>query len=668
MADHQGDASKSTPGAEKKPADEKPDGAAALAQPAAGTKRYTIPRHTPERPSTQEESDSARASRSRDEKPTDKQAAGQQQRSGAHPPQRLAAALAQAAGPVQGSVDEAQQNMSITHAMQQQYLAATSPNILNHQQHFHPPPASLQQQYLQQSILNAPLGQMQAAYMPAPIGTPFGFEGYPLTGGFPSQPSGPCTSTSAPTAPLSWRGGGGDDQLDQHTAVANEAWKQLDDHPHLMDPATKPTHVEGHPCITGAAMFESTKLNPGLVYLGEKNAGRWCEAREAVTMQIANSTSKYEYTLEDVRNSVASDIERLMGYDDACIVEGLPSSMGRHGPYRITMAAAAALSLIEAEGVTLFHFDSTNGLDHETDFDVEILLPSGRQYSLARPDRQTRPPKKHDLSCRIRFRIGIPSGMSARNDEERDRAMTRLRDHFRQHFKKYDAHNVGFHKHRDEHSGRFVQGLTGFVNHPANVSRGDFITTAFQELKYINAGMGELVKLTLDHDDIVKAKIQKCCFRTACPKTNGGKCDVWIQTMRKHGLMTSQHSSDHARGKRKMEPTEQQKDFRAREMSAIRAKRPPPQCRAHIRGRCTNGSSCTQPHTTDPATILCNSMVSAADKGVSATNKSYGYCALHLKNLPCPYKDCIHTLAITSPESEQKAGDEGEPATVQMEE
>ena len=668
MADHQGDASKSAPGAEKKPADEKPDGAAALAQPAAGTKRYTIPRHTPERPSTQEESDSARASRSRDEKPTDKQAAGQQQRSGAHPPQRLAAALAQAAGPVQGSVDEAQQNMSITHAMQQQYLAATSPNILNHQQHFHPPPASLQQQYLQQSILNAPLGQMQAAYMPAPIGTPFGFEGYPLTGGFPSQPSGPCTSTSAPTAPLSWRGGGGDDQLDQHTAVANEAWKQLDDHPHLMDPATKPTHVEGHPCITGAAMFESTKLNPGLVYLGEKNAGRWCEAREAVTMQIANSTSKYEYTLEDVRNSVASDIERLMGYDDACIVEGLPSSMGRHGPYRITMAAAAALSLIEAEGVTLFHFDSTNGLDHETDFDVEILLPSGRQYSLARPDRQTRPPKKHDLSCRIRFRIGIPSGMSARNDEERDRAMTRLRDHFRQHFKKYDAHNVGFHKHRDEHSGRFVQGLTGFVNHPANVSRGDFITTAFQELKYINAGMGELVKLTLDHDDIVKAKIQKCCFRTACPKTNGGRCDVWIQTMRKHGLMTSQHSSDHARGKRKMEPTEQQKDFRAREMSAIRAKRPPPQCRAHIRGRCTNGSDCTAPHTTDPATILCNSMVSAADKGVSATNKSYGYCALRMKNLPCPYKDCIHTLTITSPESEQKAGDEGEPATVQMEE
>ena len=127
MADHQGDSSKSAPGAAKKPADEKPDGAAAHAQPADGTKHYTIPRRTPERPSAQEESDGARASRSRDEKSTDKQTAGQQQRSGAHPPQRLAGALAQAADPVQGSVDEAQQSASIARAMQH---AAQPPQTL----------------------------------------------------------------------------------------------------------------------------------------------------------------------------------------------------------------------------------------------------------------------------------------------------------------------------------------------------------------------------------------------------------------------------------------------------------------------------------------------------------------------------------------------------------
>ena len=67
--------------------------------------KYTIPRHTPERPTAQEESDSARASRSRDEKSTDQQTVSQQQRSGAHPPQRLAGALAKAADPVQEGID-----------------------------------------------------------------------------------------------------------------------------------------------------------------------------------------------------------------------------------------------------------------------------------------------------------------------------------------------------------------------------------------------------------------------------------------------------------------------------------------------------------------------------------------------------------------------------------
>ena len=159
MTDRQGDSSQSAPGAGKKPADQKPAGAAAQAQPADGPKHYTIPRRTPERPSAQEESDGARASRSRDEKSTDKQTAGQQQRSGAHPPQRLAAALAQAADPVQGSIDQAQQSVSIACAMQH---AAVIPSLLSHQQQvFHPPAGGLPQQYPPQSILNALLARHQ---------------------------------------------------------------------------------------------------------------------------------------------------------------------------------------------------------------------------------------------------------------------------------------------------------------------------------------------------------------------------------------------------------------------------------------------------------------------------------------------------------------------------
>ena len=46
-------------------------------------------------------------------------------------------------------------------------------------------------------------------------------------------------------------------------------------------------------------------------------------------------------------------------------------------------------------------------------------------------------------------------------------------------------------------------------------------------------------------------------------------------------------------------------------------------------------------HTTNPAEILCNSMVTAADKGVSINNKTYGYCHLFYANKECPYKDCV---------------------------
>ena len=117
------------------------------------------------------------------------------------------------------------------------------------------------------------------------------------------------------------------------------------------------------------------------------------------------------------------------------------------------MAAGAALSLIEAGGVTILRYDPAQGLDDELDFEVEILLPSGRSYPQVRDgqaERESRPPKKHDLSCRIRFMADVPSGLAARNHDERARALDMLRDQMQRHFTSRGAHNVGFHKHRDD--------------------------------------------------------------------------------------------------------------------------------------------------------------------------------------------------------------------------
>jgi len=105
------------------------------------------------------------------------------------------------------------------------------------------------------------------------------------------------------------------------------------------------------------------------------------------------------------------------------------------------------------------------------------------------------------------------------------------------------------------------------------------------------------------------------------------------------------------------------------ERDAIKAKRTQfqIQCRAHLRGRCINGNACQHAHSTNPAEILCNSMITTADKGISSNNKTYGYCHLFDKNMACPYKDCIHGLTLTPPEHEQQMGDGGEPPAEEME-
>ena len=138
-------------------------------------------------------------------------------------------------------------------------------------------------------------------------------------------------------------------------ANAQDKWKRLDDHPHLMDPMKKPPDSNGNPYIAGAAMFLSTTISPGTIFVGAQGSGRWCETHEAVTVMFRNKTNAISYRVEDVRSSVASEIQRIGGYDDNCILEDLPTAGGKCGPYKVNMAAVAAFCLFDAEGVTLFH-------------------------------------------------------------------------------------------------------------------------------------------------------------------------------------------------------------------------------------------------------------------------------------------------------------------------
>ena len=109
-------------------------------------------------------------------------------------------------------------------------------------------------------------------------------------------------------------------------------------------------------------------------------------------------------------------------------------------------------------------------------------------------------------------------------------------------------------------------------------------------------------------------------------------------------------------------PSDEQMEQRKKARDEIKARlteqRTGFQCRSHLKGRCTNGDKCTAPHTTNPAEITCNSMITAAaDAGVSRGNKTYGYCHLFYANMECPYKDCVHGLTLASPEPNQEGGD-----------
>ena len=517
-----------------------------------------------------------------------------------------------------------------------------------------------------------PPGNMLLGYPPAPpqmyASTPLGPGGYPPPSGYPPQPEGPCTSTSAHAAPLSWRDVGNEEQrMAQELAEAKDLWKKLDHHPHLMNLKAKPewtgmNESEGLPYIEGADMFVSQTLTPGTMFVGEQGSGRWAETREAVTVLLTEKSNKTPYSAEDIRASVASELERMGGFDDACLDGDLPSVALSYGPYKVTMAAEAAHCLIESEGVTLFRHDSQQGLCDEKDFNIEILLPSGRQYPLERSARQAqeeRPRKEFDKTRRVRFHLNIPSGLAARNDTERTAAMVRLHAHLRRHFKNHGANNIGFHKARNDKTGRFANTLTGFVNHPADVTRKDFITKAFGGIKYFNAALGELAKIHLSREDITAANIQQCCFRTNCSKQPGTRCNVFMELMRRHDMLPPVESVG---GKRKMnEPTSEQMAQREADKKAIKEQRREPDCRAHAKGRCVNGPECKHPHSADSAGIMCNSTVAVGEKA-SINNKTYGWCHLIAKGMDCPYKDCVHSVSLDSPIGDEQAAIEEEAA------
>ena len=121
--------------------------------------------------------------------------------------------------------------------------------------------------------------------------------------------------------------------------------------------------------------------------------------------------------------------------------------------------------------------------------------------------------------------------------------------------------------------------------------------------------------------------------------------------MRKHNLTASTPKSEPM--KRKVAaldgPTPEQMEERRKVKETMKDERVVMQCRSHTRGRCIHGSSCTAPHITPAAEIMCNSTVQPGEKA-SINNTTYGFCRLNVEaKIPCPYKGCLH---VSNPSQE----------------
>ena len=166
---------------------------------------------------------------------------------------------------------------------------------------------------------------------------------------WPPRPGGPCITSSAPSAPLSWREGEGhpatDTYAEELTDITKELkaaaanWHCLDVHPQLMDSTTMPPGNEGLPYTDGQRMFASATLPDDKIFVGTQGCGRWAHSKVSVTVYVSDRQNKTQYSKSEVRESIAAEIQSLSGFDGECISEGgpcqglpgqQPDSHGRH--------------------------------------------------------------------------------------------------------------------------------------------------------------------------------------------------------------------------------------------------------------------------------------------------------------------------------------------------
>ena len=205
------------------------------------------------------------------------------------------------------------------------------------------------------------------------------------------------------------------------------------------------------------------------------------------------------------------------------------------------------------------------------------------------------------------------------------------------------AEHVSFGDCKDN-QGHLLPKILVFIRH-SEASSMEELAPALRRVRYIDVGLEELVKTTLNKTDLNKLGIKPCCYTPACvqgqfvPAKNGRparpapKCDAGQRAYSSRicfsaGWCTISKTDRHA-DKR---ADEERRASAARE-AISKAYRPMQECRAHEAGRCTKGDLCFESHDVPDCMILCCSMRMPKP----GRKQRYAKCTSLRVGKDCPY-------------------------------
>ena len=434
-------------------------------------------------------------------------------------------------------------------------------------------------------------------------------------GAAPSTSEGPAHPPALSRRPPSGPPGGSGPKKQKHSFDFMAQPNAGLTYAQLADEDNEPVPTPEGESLSGARMFEFDDLETQekLVWVGH-----WAKGAEAVEVKFALPGNTTHFRESDVQQSLHATMARKH-LPESLIDPVLPNAQHTTGPWTQTMAAAAAAQLAEDCWLTVY---SANEGTQSVEFEVIVLDPAGKSNNYTRRDGMTHAQilalRKEEDTRKIVLYVTWPSEYKTypKPKFEKAKAATKgkvkalLADH---------AEHVSFGECKDN-QGHLLPKFLVFIRHGKESSMHE-LAPALRNLRYIDVGLEELVKTSLNKKDLSQLGVKPCCYTPACvqgqpvaanakkgrPARPAPKCDAGQRAyaarmcfFRPVYVSSDDRHADKRAG-------EERRASEARE-AISKAHQPMQECRAHEAGRCSKGDMCYEAHNVPDCTIMCCSV------------------------------------------------------------